>query len=206
MNLVLSVEGGCFTAPFIKLRYYLFYFNKLFMKKLLLFTIIALTTNVVLAQYKPTELGSSLQFSIKNFGFDVTGTFKGLQGDVKFDPQNPTAASFDVSIDAASVNTDNNLRDTHLKGDAYFDVKNYPRIRFVSSKVIAKNGAYLITGNLTIKKQTRVISFPFTASPSNDSYLFKGTFAINRKDFDVGGTSTIANDLNVVLAIQAIKN
>jgi polyisoprenoid-binding protein YceI len=176
------------------------------MKKIILFTIIALTANVVLAQYKPAEQGSSLQFTIKNFGFDVTGTFKGLQGDIKFDPQNPAADAFDVSIEAATVNTDNSLRDSHLRGDTYFDVKNYPRIHFVSTKVIAKNGGYIITGNLTIKKQTKVISFPFTATPSNDGYLFKGTFTINRKDFDVGGTSTIANSLDVSLNIQANKN
>ena len=176
------------------------------MKKIILFTIIALTANVVLAQYKPAEQGSSLQFTIKNFGFDVTGTFKGLQGDIKFDPQNPAADAFDVSIDAATVNTDNSLRDSHLRADTYFDVKNYPRIHFVSTKVAAKNGGYIITGNLTIKKQTKVISFSFTATPANEGYLFKGTFTINRKDFDVGGTSTIANSLDVSLNIQANKN
>jgi polyisoprenoid-binding protein YceI len=176
------------------------------MKKIILFTIIALTANVVLAQYKPAEQGSSLQFIIKNFGFEVTGTFKGLQGDIKFDPQNPPADAFDVSIDAATVNTDNSLRDGHLRGDTYFDVKNYPRIHFVSTKVAAKNGGYLITGNLTIKKQTKVISFPFTATQSGEGYLFKGTFTINRKDFDVGGSSTIANSLDVSLNIQANKN
>jgi polyisoprenoid-binding protein YceI len=156
------------------------------MKKIILLTIIALTTNAVLAQYKPAEQGSSLQFTIKNFGFDVTGTFNGLQGEIKFDPQNPGADAFDVSIDAATVSTDNSLRDGHLRGDTYFDVKNYPRIHFVSTKVTAKNGQFIITGNLTIKKQTKTISFPFTASPSGDGYLFKGSFTINRKDFDVG--------------------
>ena len=176
------------------------------MKKIILFIIIALTANVVLAQYKPAEQGSSLQFTIGNFGFDVTGTFKGLDGAIKFDPQNPAADAFDVSIDAATVNTDNSLRDSHLRGETYFDVKNYPRIHFVSTKVTAKNGGYIITGNLTIKKQTKIISFPFIATPSNDGYQFKGTFTINRKDFDVGGTSTIANSLDVLLNIRANKN
>jgi polyisoprenoid-binding protein YceI len=176
------------------------------MKKIILFIIIALTANVVLAQYKPAEQGSSLQFTIGNFGFDVTGTFKGLDGAIKFDPQNPATDAFDVSIDAATVNTDNSLRDSHLRGETYFDVKNYPRIHFVSTKVTAKNGGYIITGNLTIKKQTKIISFPFIATPSNDGYQFKGTFTINRKDFDVGGTSTIANSLDVLLNIRANKN
>jgi polyisoprenoid-binding protein YceI len=176
------------------------------MKKIILLAIIALTANIALAQYKPAEQGSSLTFVIKNFGFDVDGSFKGLQGDIKFDPQNLASSTFDVSIDAATVNTDNGLRDNHLRGDTYFDVKNFPRIHFVSTKVVAKNGTFLISGNLTIKKKTKLISFPFTAVAANDGYQFKGTFTINRKDFDVGGSSTIADNLDVSLNILAKKN
>ncbi len=64
----------------------------------------------------------------------------------------------------------------------------------------------MITGKLTIKKQTRIISFPFTATQANDGFLFKGTFKINRKDFDIGGTSTIADNLEVALNILAKKS
>ncbi|MDB5122199.1 MAG: YceI family protein [Mucilaginibacter sp.] len=182
--------------------------NSIQMKKTTLFILITLISGSLFAQYKPTDQGSSLQFTIKNFGFDVAGKFTGLQGDIKFDPQNPTGDNFDVSIDAATINTDNSLRDGHLRGETYFDVKNFPRIHFVSTKVVSsnKNGAYVISGKLTIKKQTRAITFPFTATPSGDGYQFKGSFKINRKDFDVGGTSTIANELEVSLDITAKKN
>ncbi len=115
----------------------------LLMKKIILFILTTLISGSVFAQYKPIDQGSSLQFTIKNFGFDVTGEFTGLQGDISFDPQNPSTGGFDVSIDAATVNTDNSLRDHHLHGDTYFDVKNYPKIHFVSTKVSgAKNGVY----------------------------------------------------------------
>jgi polyisoprenoid-binding protein YceI len=175
------------------------------MKTIVLFMLIAITGNFALAQYKPVDQGSSLQFTIKNFGFDVTGTFTGLHGTIKFDPQKPVESNFDVSIDANTVNTDNSLRDSHLRDNNYFDVKNYPNIHFVSTKVTGNNGAYMIHGTLTIKKQAKEISFPFTAVPSNDGYLFKGTFKINRKDFDVGGTSTISDNLEVVLNILTKK-
>jgi polyisoprenoid-binding protein YceI len=177
------------------------------MKKIILFLLTASISSGALAQYKPSDQGSSLTFTIKNFGFDATGKFSGLKGDIAFDPANPGTGTFDVSIDAASVNTDNSLRDGHLRGESYFDVKNYPKIHFVSTKVTAgKNGAFVITGKLTIKKQTKVISFPFSATASDEGYLFKGTFNINRKDFDVGGTSTIANNLEVVLSVLAKKS
>jgi len=177
------------------------------MKKIALFILAALISGNALAQYKPTDQGSSLNFTIKNFGIGVDGKFSGLQGDITFDPSSLATASFDVSIDAASVNTDNSLRDGHLRGDSYFDVKNYPRIHFLSTKVTGgKSGAFVITGNLTIKKQTKVISFPFTATPDNDGYTFNGTFKINRKDFDVGGTSTISNELEVTMNILVKKS
>jgi polyisoprenoid-binding protein YceI len=177
------------------------------MKKIILFILTILVSSSVFAQYKPVDHGSSLQFTIKNFGFDVIGAFTDLQGDINFDPQNPSTGNFDVSIDAATISTDNSLRDHHLQGDTYFDVKNYPKIHFVSTKVSgAKNGVYSIMGKLTIKKQTRVISFPFTATQANGGFLFKGTFKINRKDFDVGGTSTIADNLEVALNILTKKS
>ena len=167
--------------------------------------LIALVSKIACAQYTPVDAGSSLQFTIKNFGFEVTGTFKGLQGNVIFDPANAASSAFDVTIDASTVNTDNSLRDGHLKGDSYFDVQHYPKIHFVSTQVAGKNGSYKITGKLTIKKTTKIISFPFTASASNGGYLFKGSFTINRKDFDVGGASTISDELTVALSIAAKK-
>lgn len=175
------------------------------MKKVIIFTLLIAAFGHAFAQYKPVDQGSSLQFTIKNFGFDVTGTFTGLKGDIKFDPQKPAESSFDVTIDANTVNTDNGLRDNHLRDNSYFDVKNYPTIHFVSTKIIGKGAGFVIVGKLTIKKQVKEISFPFTATASNDGYLFKGTFKINRKDFDVGGTSTIADNLEVALNILAKK-
>jgi polyisoprenoid-binding protein YceI len=176
------------------------------MRKGTLVALLAFAGNFATAQYKPADQGSSLQFTVKNFGFDVSGTFKGLRGDITFDPAKAAAAMFDVTVDASTINTENSLRDDHLRGDSYFDVKNFPRIHFASTQVSGKNGSYKIIGKLTIKKTTKVISFPFTANPSNDGYLFKGGFTINRKDFDVGGTSTISDELTVALSIVAKKS
>ncbi len=175
------------------------------MKKIALIIIALLTGNLVFAQYKPVDQGSSLQFTIKNFGFDVTGTFTGLQGDIKFDPQKPGESSFDVTIDAKTVNTDHSMRDGHLRDNSFFDVKNYPNIHFVSTRITSKNGGFLVLGKLMIKNQSKEILFPFTASPSNDGYLFKGTLKINRKDFGVGGTSTVSDNLEVSLNILVKK-
>ena len=176
-------------------------------KKMKLLLLIVVTANMAVAQYKPVDNGSFIEFKIKNFGINTGGSFTGLQGSISFDANHSDAASFDVSIDANSVNTDNNMRDNHLRADTYFDVKNYPRIHFVSTKVTFSNkpGTLFIFGKLTIKNQTKDISFPFTATATNDGYLFKGVFNINRKDYGVGGTSVISDNLEVDLSILASR-
>jgi len=156
-------------------------------------------------QYTPSDAGSSVTFIIKNFGLNTSGSFSGLQGNIVFDGQNPGGCSFDVTINAASVNTDNGVRDEHLKKEGYFDVVKYPQIRLVSTSVGAadKNGHYSFTGNLTIKGKTKEISFPFLATPAGDDYIFKGSFTINRHDFEVGGSSTLSNNLTVTVTVLA---
>ncbi|HEY4876124.1 MAG TPA: YceI family protein [Puia sp.] len=177
------------------------------MKQIIFLLLHVIIGNVVWAQYKPVDKGSSIQFTIKNFGINTGGSFGGLQGEINFDSRDLSRSNVNVSIDANSINTDNQTRDDHLRQDTYFDVKNYPRISFVSTKITTSNkaGVLFIFGKLTIKNQTREISFPFTAAPNDNGYVFKGTFTINRKDFGVGGTSIISNALEVQLSILATK-
>jgi polyisoprenoid-binding protein YceI len=174
-------------------------------KSFLLFLIPFFAASLTKAQYVPADKGSTLSFKIGNFGFDVSGSFTGFKGAINFDPQNIASSSFDVTVDASTVNTDNNLRDEHLRGASYFDVKNYPTIHFVSAKITSSGSSFTAYGKLTIKGKSKDISIPFTATPGTDEYLFKGSFKINRKDFGVGGTSTISNELEVSLNVLAKK-
>ncbi len=177
------------------------------MKKLLFLLVVVVSWKTGLAQYRPVDQGSTVQFTIQNFGFDVSGSFTGLHGAIIFDPADPASAHFEVDIDAKTINTDNGLRDNHLRGESYFDVTKHPAIRLISTKVTAtdKKETFLFTGKLTIKNTTKDISFPFQQAQSGDGYVFKGSFKIKRKDFDVGGTSTISDELEVHLNIVAKK-
>jgi polyisoprenoid-binding protein YceI len=177
------------------------------MKNTLLLLVGVIMTKLVSAQYKPVDQGSEIKFTVNNFGFGVDGSLKGLQGSIDFDPQNAAAGRFDVTIDASTVNTDNSLRDSHLRNDGYFDVKNYPRIRLASTRLAPAGspGNYTFTGQLTIKDKTKEVSFPFTAVSADGGMAFRGSFKINRKDFGVGGTSTISNELAVSLNVMASK-
>ena len=158
--------------------------------------------------YKPVDEKSSVKFRIKNFGFNnVTGSFKGLQGTVQFDPENLAASRIDVTVDAKSVNTGINLRDNHLRKEEYFDVKKYPVIRFVSSKITpsSKAGTLFMFGKLTIKNVSQEISFPFTAVAQEGGYLFSGEFKINRINFGIGESSSVSDNLTVILNVFAGK-
>jgi polyisoprenoid-binding protein YceI len=174
------------------------------MKSALLLIVLAMNQSLP-AAYTPIDQGSSISFKIHNLGFSIPGTFSGLKGIIYFDPVHIEQSNFDVSIDASSVNTDNNMRDDHLRGETYFDVKKYPRIQLSSTKITPTNkkGTYLFVGKLTIKTTTKDVSFPFTADASGGGYLFKGSFTMNRRDFNVGGASIISNDLEVSLSVFA---
>lgn len=173
------------------------------MKAHLLQVLILLSVKDAWAQFKPIDEKSAIGFTIKNFGIRVGGTLKGVEGTIHFDPGKLSEASFDITIDAATVNTDNSLRDDHLKGENYLDIKHYPKIRFTSTRVTTSNKAdtWVMAGKLTIKDQVRDISFPFSATAAMGGYLFKGVFRINRKDFKVGGSSTISDELEVTLNV-----
>lgn len=175
------------------------------MRNILLLLTVLLAPAIVFAQYKPVEQGSTLTFAIKNLGVNVNGSFTGVDGTINFDLQNIGTSNFDVTINAATVNTDNVLRDEHLKGESYFDVQNYPRIRLASTQITGKNGSYVFTGNLTIKGKSKILSFPFTASVVANGLVFKGSFKMNRRYFAIGGASTIADELQVNLNIIAKK-
>ena len=173
------------------------------MKQLVIGFFCLLLTSVQAQTYKPVDEGSSVKFTIKNFGFNVSGTFHGLNGTIQYDPAKPLNTSFDVTVDANTINTGIDMRDEHLRSDSYFDVKNYPQIHFVSTRVTTSNkaGTFFVFGNLTIKQTTKEISFPFTIKPQVDAYLFSGEFKMNRRDFAIGGSGTISNDLVVKLEV-----
>ncbi|MBL0358024.1 MAG: YceI family protein [Chitinophagaceae bacterium] len=179
------------------------------MKKLLIILLLNVCGIIGFSQiYNAVDAGSEVKFSIRNFGLTVNGSFKGLEGKISFDPASITAASFNVSMEAATVNTGNGSRDRHLKKDDYFDVAKYQKLLFLSSKVTAAAGAgnYMRQGSLTIKGITKQVSFPFTATAAANGYRFSGQFKINRSDFKVGGGSWVLSDeLTVSLNVSAIK-
>lgn len=154
------------------------------------------------------EPESKVGFVIKNFGLKTEGQLKGLKGSISFDPTALNNSAFTVSVNAATIDTDNKTRDKHLRKADYFDVEQFPTINFTSTKITkaAAAGSYTVVGNLSIKGTTKSITIPFVASPVGNGYLFKGEFELNRRDYKVGGNSlSLSDQLKVMLEVKAIK-
>ena len=179
------------------------------MKKIC-FLIISLCVyiNCVIAQSTLTPVGadSKVHFVIKNFGIKTGGDFKGLKGNIKFYPANHAASAFDVTVDAATIDTDNDSRDEHLRKAEYFDAATYKTLQFKSTKVVFSKvaGRFYMYGNLTIKGVTKPVEFGFGATAKNGGYVFDGEFQINRRDFGVGGSSvSMSDNLTVSISVFA---
>jgi polyisoprenoid-binding protein YceI len=164
-----------------------------------------LMAHTAFGQLHPVAKESNIHFSLRNFGFKTGGTLAAPEGDIIFNPDELTKSSFQITIKSESINTDNDSRDKHLRDEDYFNVKNYPLIRFVSDNIRAggKKGEYETVGKLTIKNKTKDITIPFTSEKSGNGWLFSGSFKMNRRDFDIGGSSTISNELTVDIKVTA---
>ncbi len=158
-------------------------------------------------QYKPIDEKSEVEFTIKNFGINTTGSINGLKGTINFNPSNLKASAFNVSVDVNTINTGVDSRDSHLKKEEYFDAEKYPAIKFASTSIEKSINGYTVKGNLTIKSVTKPVSIPFAADENTDGIMLKGNFSINRKDFGVGGSSAVlSNTVDISLKVFAAKS
>ncbi|TAF75025.1 MAG: polyisoprenoid-binding protein [Bacteroidetes bacterium] len=160
------------------------------MKNIILFLILN-SSCVLFAQPELKIKSASIKFSIKNAGLKVDGKFTGFEAQINFNTQDVTNSKIEAKIDVNTLNTDINARDKHLKKEEYFDIEKYPKITFVSTEFTqTKADLYQVTCELSIKNVKKKIQFPFTYV----NKTFKGNFAINRRDFGVGGNSWIMSD------------
>jgi polyisoprenoid-binding protein YceI len=157
------------------------------------------------SQIHPVANESAVNFTIHNFGFKVTGKLDPPEGDIRFNPDSLSKSFFHITIKSGSINTDNSLRDEHLRGEDYFDVKNHPLITFTSDNIrsTGKKNVYEVSGKLTIKNTTKNIIIPFTANETGSDIIFNGSFKMDRRDFGIGGSNTISNDLTIEIKVLA---
>ncbi len=143
------------------------------------------------------------------------GTVKLKAGNVVMKNGNITSGNFIIDMKSISADDETGKRkmylENHLKDEDFFDVDKYPTVFF---KIIAvkpntdKNYNSLVTGNLTIKKITKKISFPANITSDNDGVKFQSKmFTFNRKDFglnyNVFEDMIIKNDVEMTVNFTA---
>lgn len=106
--------------------------------------------------YKIDPVHSSIRFSVRHFFSYVNGSFKKFEGTIDFNPGQPEKSSVTATIDAASIDTQDEKRDEDLRSADFFEVAKYPTITF-KSKSVKQTGADSadIIGDLTMHGVTK---------------------------------------------------
>lgn len=138
----------------------------------------------------PAQVGK-IEFSIKNLGINVTGSFDDFYINAYFD-NNFKLDSIYSSIRSKSINTGIKSRDRHLLGDTYFQVEKHPRIILNSTQIkqIDAN-RYDVLVEIQIKDFRVVKQIPVIVKKVKNTFQISSNFLINRKKFNIGGGSLI---------------
>jgi polyisoprenoid-binding protein YceI len=157
------------------------------MKALLL--LLALGTLPAVAQDWTVDPGKSqIGFAMRQMNVPTEGGFKRFSVKASFDPARPEAGRYQIEVDIGSIDTGTDDGDAEVRRPVWFDTARFPKASFVSKSVRREaNGSFTVSGDLTVKGQTRPFSAPFTlARQANGAFLAEGRFPIKRSDFGIG--------------------
>jgi polyisoprenoid-binding protein YceI len=154
---------------------------------------------------------TQIEFSTKHLGMmTVRGYFDEFSAIADIDPDHPETASVEVTMSTASIRTNNAIRDNDLRSSNFLEVEKYPVITFRSTSVEpAGSDRYTLTGDLTIKGNTRPVSLEVTKyGEFNDPGMMGHRIAygaqtkINRKEFGLSLNAILDGRLVVGEEIQ----
>ncbi len=161
---------------------------------------------------------SKLGFSITHLMIsDVEGSFKNFSSKITASKDDFSDAVVELRADVTSVNTENDQRDAHLKGEDFFNVAKYPELIFKSTSVkkLAEN-KYKVSGNLTLHGITKPVTLDaslrgVTVNPMSKKTTagFKVIGTIKRSDFNLGSkfaTAMLSDEVTLNANTQFVKN
>lgn len=148
----------------------------------------------------------------------VRGRFLEWDGKLTLDEQDWSKSHVEVSIDAASISTNDEKRDGHLKSADFLDVEKFPKLTFKSTKVEKASGDKLkVTGDLTIRDVTKSVTLDVellgkAKDPwGNNKIAFNGKVAIEREEYGAkwnqaleAGGLLVGKEVDIDLELQAV--
>jgi polyisoprenoid-binding protein YceI len=165
--------------------------------------------------YKVDVDHSGVNFSIRHFVTNTPGRFKDFDGTIVHDKDNPAASKVEFTVQAASIDTDNEDRDKHLRSADFFEVEKFPTLTFASTQVKAQDKDTLeVTGDLTIHGVTKRITIPVdylgtAKTPNGEKAGYETSFTVNRKDHGIvwnrvaDSGAILGDEVKVTISIEA---
>jgi len=171
-------------------------------------------------KYVPDPAHTNIGFQVKHMVITtVSGNFTDYDYSFVYDEKNPENSAIKASIKVASVNTDNEKRDNHLRSGDFFDAEKHPEITFESNKIIQNDDGFVAVGNLTMRGVTKEIELPFTITGiiqdpwGNTKMGVESRLTIDRQDFNVSWNNTldtgglvVSDEVDIILDLQLKKS
>jgi polyisoprenoid-binding protein YceI len=159
---------------------------------------------------------SEVGFSVRHLMVSkVKGSFKTFAGSITI-AEDPLDSHAEARIDASSVDTRDEGRDSHLRSSDFFDVEKHPEITFTSTAVRPAGRDYVVTGDLTIHGVTRSVDLDLEfngvhADPWGGVRAgFSATTEISRSDYGIefnipldGGGVVVGDKVKIILEVEA---
>jgi polyisoprenoid-binding protein YceI len=188
------------------------------MKKLNVLIGLLLVSSVVFAQtWGLDKSHSKVGFNVTHMSVaEVEGKFNEFEVKVASSSEDFNGADVEFTAKTASVDTDNERRDNHLKSDDFFNAEKFPEIKF-KGKLVKENGKYFLKGDFTIRDVTKPVTFDVTYGGTvNTGKAIKAGFKVNGtvKRFDYGlkwnaaietGGLVVADEVQIICKIELNK-
>jgi polyisoprenoid-binding protein YceI len=175
------------------------------------FILFAVAAPVRADEYGIDAVHSSVGFKIQHLGISwIQGRFNNMSGTFTLD-KDPAKSSFNLTIQADSIDTNNKNRDDHLKGGDFFNAKQYATITFKSTSVKAVDGGYEVKGDMTMHGETKPISFTLKGGKEVDFMGKKRTgfsTELTLKRFDFGMDKfkeALSDEVQVAVSFEGAK-
>ncbi|MCB9780786.1 MAG: YceI family protein [Alphaproteobacteria bacterium] len=163
--------------------------------------------------YSVDDDHSAVLFSVQHFGAAwVYGRFDKISGDFDWSAD-VSKSTFSLTIDAASVDSDQEKRDQHLAGPDFFNAAEFPTITFKSKKVEKKGDKLLhVTGDLTLRGVTKEVTIPIEHTGEGDDPWgghragLHSTFTIKRSDFGITYMPDgLSDQVKLIVSLEGVK-
>jgi polyisoprenoid-binding protein YceI len=154
---------------------------------------VLLPLSAISATWKGDPAHSRLSFAVTHLGIsEITGAFKSFEVSVTANEANFSDAVFDLSVDVASIDTEVEKRDNHLRSPDFFEAEKFPKMTFRSKSIeAAGKDRYKLTGDLTMHGQTKPVEMNLwyrgtATNQKNTTAGFQLTGTLKRSDFGIG--------------------